>query len=541
MTQISTFKRMALMLVMMMGILPVIGQTTFTSTFTSKKWDVGAGEPTWTASEEALQLEGGDDSRGVQWGKNKGTVTLTSDATYTQVTKVVVVASSNGDDGVITVKVVDATGEVELTTESTLVNKDRNVELEFSSAPAPSGKIVITASEGNHSIWIKSISVTAQASDGNTSEQPGGGDEPGGGDQPGGGDEPGGDVTPVGEGIALNNAFFGTQWGGSKPAGEPDDVEGQDEETGVIITYSKGEGSSMYINDSQIRLYGGNTLTIASTDGVNIAELDFTVVHNEKDKVLEANVGKVVDYKWTGDAEEVVFNVNDGSGHLRISHVKVTFVGGGEPIEVPTDVTVTVSSALVASYSCNFDLDFTDVKGLSAWTATAFGDYKVMLSRTTIVPAGTGVILKADKQGEYTIPTTSDNMYYYSNLFVGLPNGGTILPSEMYNGEKFLNLYFALSSSTSTPAFFPITDEDGKVFAKNKMYLHLPARLLPEFDNIRDMRYDIEFEDDATGINDVSQKDNVDNSNVMYNLNGQRIVKATKGMYIMNGKKMLVK
>ena len=541
MMQISTFKRMTLMLVMMMGILPVIGQTPYTTTFTSNKWEAGQGEPTWTASENGRQLES---ERGVQWGKNSGSVTLTSDAAYTQVAQVVVVASSNGDDGVIKVKVVDATGEVELTTESTLVKGDRNKELIFSSVPAPSGKIVITASEGDHSIWIKSISVTAVGSDGQTGGQPGGGDEPGDDD------EPGGDITPIGEGIALNDAFFGTSWGGSKPAGEPDDVEGQDEETGVLITYYKDEGSNMYINDSQIRLYSGNKLSVASTNGVNIAQIDFTVVYNDGNKELTANVGSVNGYSWTGDADEVVFSVSAGKGHLRISHVKVTFVGGGDPVETPDNVSVNISDALVAGFSSNYDVDFTSVKGLSAWTATGFGDNKVMLSRAYVVPAGTGVYLKADTKGSFTIPTTSRTMYY-SNLFVGVPNGKTVQPTETYNGEKFVILNFALSKSTGLPAFFPLTEP--KTFGANKMYLHLPARLLPD-NATREIRVDIVFDEEdqngilidneettPTGINDASRVN--DKCSVAYDLQGRRIdsSKLQKGIYLMNGKKMLVK
>ena len=161
-----------------------------------------------------------------------------------------------------------------------------------------------------------------------------------------------------------------------------------------------------------------------------------------------------------------------------------------------------------------------------------------MLSRATVVPAGTGIYVKADKAGEYTVPTTDNNMYYYSNLFVGLPKGGTVQPTEMVDGEKFITLNLAKSKTTGKPAFFPL--QEPKTYGENKMYLHLPARLLPEYDTVRNMCFEIAFEDDATGISEIENMRKAENE-AIFNLAGQRVMKAQKGLYIVNGKKTLVK
>ena len=48
------------------------------------------------------------------------------------------------------------------------------------------------------------------------------------------------------------------------------------------------------------------------------------------------------------------------------------------------------------------------------------------------------------------------------------------------------------------------------------------------------------FDSEATGINDVrSQKEDV--RSAYYNLNGQRVAQPAKGLYIVNGKKYIVK
>ena len=48
-------------------------------------------------------------------------------------------------------------------------------------------------------------------------------------------------------------------------------------------------------------------------------------------------------------------------------------------------------------------------------------------------------------------------------------------------------------------------------------------------------------EDETTGINTVENTQSTIENTAVYNLNGQRIVKPTKGLYIQNGKKYIVK
>ena len=56
----------------------------------------------------------------------------------------------------------------------------------------------------------------------------------------------------------------------------------------------------------------------------NLAELElqFELATDSKKK-LEASVGKVNDLKWTGKAQSVTFNVDEGSGNMQIKEVKV--------------------------------------------------------------------------------------------------------------------------------------------------------------------------------------------------------------------------
>lgn len=132
-----------------------------------------------------------------------------------------------------------------------------------------------------------------------------------------GGQGGGGDDTPVDCELALNDAFFGTSFGGAINNYDDDMVGTQD---GVTVIYSKGSGSNRYCNDNHIRLYQGNTLTVKVGQGT-LKGIEF--VNKNSDKQLEASTGTVDGYTWTGDAAEVVFNVNSGSKNLQVASLKI--------------------------------------------------------------------------------------------------------------------------------------------------------------------------------------------------------------------------
>lgn len=123
--------------------------------------------------------------------------------------------------------------------------------------------------------------------------------------------------------ILLNNALFGTSYSGSINSSETQDLTGT--QNGVTVVYSLGDGSNRYCNDSQIRLYQKNRLTISVASGT-INKLEF-VLAAASSKTLSASTGTVNDLIWTGNASSVTFNVNDGSGNMQLSSVKVTLSG----------------------------------------------------------------------------------------------------------------------------------------------------------------------------------------------------------------------
>lgn len=125
---------------------------------------------------------------------------------------------------------------------------------------------------------------------------------------------------PVEGMIVLNNQFFNVNYSGSVPKSDSQDFVGT--QNGITVVYSLGtNGENRYCNDSQIRLYKYNQLSF-STANDSFTELEFQLA-KETSKKLQASTGTINDLTWTGNAQQVVFNVDEGSGNMQLSGVKV--------------------------------------------------------------------------------------------------------------------------------------------------------------------------------------------------------------------------
>ena len=164
--------------------------------------------------------------------------------------------------------------------------------------------------------------------------------------------EGGGEAVAEGT-LLLNNSLFGTFFEGSLSAGEQGDFSGTQD--GITVVYSKAEGSNQYINNSQIRLYPGNTIAVSIGQG-KITELEFTVVQNKNNKEILASTGTVGDYVWTGSASEVTFSTNSGSGHIQLSAIKVK-------TDNPSDVSMVSTTSSHTAFPVVYTLSGVRVDG----------------------------------------------------------------------------------------------------------------------------------------------------------------------------------
>ncbi len=176
--------------------------------------------------------------------------------------------------------------------------------------------------------------------------------------------------------------------------------------------------------------------------------------------------------------------------------------------------TVTITDAGYATYCSDIALDFTSVTGLTAYIATVSGE-KVSFTEITRIPVETGVLLKgAAKDYDVAAANTTDDVS--ENKFVG------VLEKTVVGSGAFV-----LYKDDTHPIGFYKTNNDNFEVGAHTAYL--PA-------SIATSRAFIAIDNTASGISEVNT---TQNTGAIYNLNGVRVEKATKGLYIINGKKVL--
>jgi hypothetical protein len=136
-----------------------------------------------------------------------------------------------------------------------------------------------------------------------------------------------GGETPSSSEIEINNSFFGISTSGTIAKAIDEDYVGT--ANGVTVVYALGEGNQRYANDSEIRVYTGNTLTISVAEGT-MTKIEIT--KGNKTSALECNVGSVSDFVWTGNAKEVVFT---STGNTSVAKINVS-IAGSSGISLPT-------------------------------------------------------------------------------------------------------------------------------------------------------------------------------------------------------------
>ena len=184
-------------------------------------------------------------------------------------------------------------------------------------------------------------------------------------------------------------------------------------------------------------------------------------------------------------------------------------------------VPVTVTAAGLATFASDYKLDFTNVPDLEAYIAKEAAGV-ITLEQVNKVAAGTGVLLRAlNSATDFVVPViTADADDATGNKFVR-GNNAAVATSEGGNYN------WILSKKGEVIGFY---HANGNTVASNRAYLQTTtasARILLDFDDV-----------DVTAIENVE----VQKADSQYfNLAGQRVANPTKGLYIVNGKKVVIK
>lgn len=224
-------------------------------------------------------------------------------------------------------------------------------------------------------------------------------------------------------------------------------------------------------------------------------------------------------------AGEVVINAYTGEGTPAATMVRIQKIQFDDAALVDADE-VTVTSAGYATFVLTQDAYFDATDGVTAYAAKANGE-TIKLTEVKAAPASTPLVIKA-AAGTYTLKKATSISPAAVSTDINDLEAGPVTgdgKSHYVLGKEGSTVGFGLLASSvvlpATKAYIPKSKFDGG-----------EARAF----------YEIDIDGISTGINMVNGEGlKVNGSETYYDLQGRRVLNPTKGLYIVNGKKVVIK
>lgn len=187
---------------------------------------------------------------------------------------------------------------------------------------------------------------------------------------------------------------------------------------------------------------------------------------------------------------------------------------------------VNISSAGMATYYTDCALDFTDFNDMYAYVATTEGT-TINYKRVKKVPTKTAVLLRNPNEtsASHDVPVITEGAETVSdNQFVGTLTQIESLATE--GGSNSTN--YILNNGSNGVGFYWA---NGQTVGVHRAYLNVPAGVSAPF---------LGFNEDE-GTTSINSIERTINDNQYYDLSGHRVAQPTKGVFIVNGKKVVIK
>lgn len=350
----------------------------------------------------------------------------------------------------------------------------------------------------------------------------------------------------------ITNTIWSEDWSNFKSGAKPT--------AGTNATYKcGGSGTKIYLNNfaggtsPELLISKGNgslTIDVTSLNGYS-GTLNFSFLTNKSflndegksnftvtSTTTDVKIGKPIekgDQKYTctitvpeGTEGLNLKLTNTGRDNMRVDNLELYAVKTGSFTITP------------ARYGTYYTEDaFIMPEGVTGYTITDKNEESLTLNAAypanEVVPAKTALLLKAtetpatNQEFTYTI-VNSDEVAPADNLL-----HGSVEATETH--VEGATAYYKLAQDKEEGIGFYWANANGTAFTNgaNKAYLAIKG-------NMSQMR-GFSFESMTTGINNVVANTNNSKNAVIYDLNGRRVnsLNAAKGVYIVNGKKVIVK
>ena len=225
------------------------------------------------------------------------------------------------------------------------------------------------------------------------------------------------------------------------------------------------------------------------------------------------------EFNVPAETDLYIYTTGGNDNHM-LDLIYIVKTGDGDA-SLPVSVTAPGYATLVSDYA----LDFSS-SSIKAYTVKVASQGVATLTEVGQVPAKTPVLLYAAGGATEDIPVIASATALENNDLVA-GTGAAVATTDGDYTNMILNVV------DDQVGFYFAADQ---TVAANRAYLHIATTLAPDAEAGAPMV--IEFADEVTGIEAVEAETSASG---IYNLAGQRVAKAQKGLYIVNGKKVIVK
>ena len=271
-----------------------------------------------------------------------------------------------------------------------------------------------------------------------------------------------------------------------------------------------------------------NTYSVSITgagvtaDNMNPEYLDDVVITIAEDPDRTLTSLKVNGEEVKDDMAGNTYTIESVAGNVT---VVATFASTKEFISLPV-------SSDMATFSCSQALDFTGMEGLKAYIASGFDGTTVLLTRVEKVPANTGLLLLGTPGATYKVPY-AETTAYYSNLLKPVLTATTVAQTD---GAGNTNYLLGKQGDPEVIGFYKVKSEGSAVGAQ-KAYLQLPSGAVAA--GVKSVGF---YFDDTTAVEEVPTEAAAPEG--VFDIHGRKIPagqKLTRGIYVINGKKVSIK
>lgn len=305
------------------------------------------------------------------------------------------------------------------------------------------------------------------------------------------------------------------------PGNQPTPPTPDDPTTGITIYVKADNAPYLYAWDNdKNKLNGqwpGKLMTAQTTiNGISFYYQSFNenpinIIFNDNNNHQTANIMGVTSTSY--------FSYDGTTGYEKI-----------EPPVKPDGVEITLSGEYT-SFASSENLNFKDVDGLKAYIVSGYkkskGNLTIVLLKADYVPAGTGLILKGTANTTYTVGKMEMEAGYH-NFLKGVTAPTTISTTE---GD---NTNYVFVKDNGRYAFAKVAST--RSLPAGKAYLRLPTSVSATA-GAKAIGFVIEGE--TTGINEVAPATPAADEDY-YTLSGIKTRKPTRGIYIHQGRKVVV-